>query len=147
MMRRLARPFAGIGLVVTILAVIGTVVVRVVAPAPFIATSFGFGPTVMLAFLVMGLTWATIGAFLVVRRPGADDISCDARFAAVTAVRGSVKMRHWIPKGSFISLRRIFRPQVFRISAHQFLPYLWVKPLPEAGQVGGGLHGTLVGSQ
>ena len=69
MMRRLAWPFATLGLVTAIAAVVGTVFVRIVAPAPFIQVAFGFGPIVMAAFLAMGLTWALVGAFLIVRRP------------------------------------------------------------------------------
>ncbi len=55
MMQKLARPFAIVGSLAAILAVVGTIVVRVVAPAPFIQTSFGFGPAVMVAFVVMGV--------------------------------------------------------------------------------------------
>ena len=68
-MRRLAWPFAAIGVLATMLGVVGTIVVRIVAPAPFALVAFGFGPTVMVAFLVMGVIWATVGGFLVIRRP------------------------------------------------------------------------------
>jgi hypothetical protein len=54
------------------LAVLGTacaIVVRVISRAPFIPDAFGFGPTAMVAIMAMGLSWASIGAFLVMRRP------------------------------------------------------------------------------
>jgi hypothetical protein len=63
------RAFAIAGWGLALLGVIGTVVVRIAAPAPFLPTAFGFGPAAMVAFLTMGLSWASIGAFLVLRRP------------------------------------------------------------------------------
>ena len=62
-----ARAFAFVGLGLAIIGAVGTVVVRIVAPAPFIG-GFGFGPAAMTGFVIAGLTWASIGALLVVRR-------------------------------------------------------------------------------
>ena len=64
-----ARAFAGLGLGLAVFGVVGTIIVRIVAPAPFLPAAFGFGPTVMVALLAMGLSWASIGAFLVIGRP------------------------------------------------------------------------------
>jgi MFS family permease len=59
-----------VGWGVAMACVVGAVMVRVVAPAPFLPVTFGFGPLAMGAFLLMATSWATIGAFLAIRRPG-----------------------------------------------------------------------------
>jgi hypothetical protein len=64
-----SRVFALVGLAVAIAGVVGTALVRYVSPAPFIAVGFGFGGVAMVGYLIAGLTWASIGALLVVRRP------------------------------------------------------------------------------
>ena len=64
------RAFAIVGLGLAIAAAVGTALVRYVAPVPFITTAFGFGGVVMVGFLIAGLSWASIGALLVFRRPG-----------------------------------------------------------------------------
>jgi hypothetical protein len=62
--------FFAIGVLsLAIAGAVGAIVVRLVTSAPFLPVTFGFGPTTMIAFLVMGLSWASIGAFLVIRRP------------------------------------------------------------------------------
>ena len=63
------RTFAIVGLGLAIAGVVATAVVRYVSPAPFIAVAFGFGGTAMVGYLIQGLSWASIGALLVVRRP------------------------------------------------------------------------------
>jgi hypothetical protein len=63
------RVFAFAGLALAVIGAVGTLVVRIVAPAPLITVAFGFGVTVMIGFLIEGLIWASIGALLVVRRP------------------------------------------------------------------------------
>ena len=65
-----SRLFASIGLAAAIAGAIGTIVVRLIAPAPFITVAFGYGGLAMVGFLIAGLTWASIGALLVIRRPG-----------------------------------------------------------------------------
>jgi hypothetical protein len=62
-----ARAFALAGLGLAIVGAVGTVIVRFVAPAPFIG-GLGFGPSAMAGYVIAGLTWASIGALLVVRR-------------------------------------------------------------------------------
>ena len=48
---------------------VGAIVIQVVSKAPFLPAAFGFGPAVMVGFIVMGVSWSSIGAFLVMRRP------------------------------------------------------------------------------
>ena len=62
--------FAAIGLAAAVAGAIGTIVVRLITPAPFITVAFGYGGLAMVGFLIAGLTWASIGALLVIRRPG-----------------------------------------------------------------------------
>ena len=47
----------------------GAIAVQIVWGAPFLPAAFGFGPAAMAGFIVMGVSWASIGAFLVMRRP------------------------------------------------------------------------------
>ncbi len=61
--------FAAVGVAAAIIGAIGTIVVRLIAPAPFITGAFGYGGLAMVGFLVAGLSWASIGALLVTRRP------------------------------------------------------------------------------
>ena len=62
------RAFAIVGMALAILGAAGTVAVRVVAPVPIVG-AFGFNEVSMVGYLIAGLTWASIGALLVVRRP------------------------------------------------------------------------------
>jgi hypothetical protein len=64
-----ARTYALVGWSLAVIGAVGAIAVRVVEPAPFLPVTFGFGPTAMVAFLAMGLSWASIGAFLMIRRP------------------------------------------------------------------------------
>jgi hypothetical protein len=67
-----ARAWTIVALVGWSLAVLGGVgglIVRVVWPAPMLATTFGVGPTALIAIAVFGITWTTVGALLVIRRP------------------------------------------------------------------------------
>ena len=63
------RAFAIVGWCVAMFGVIGAIVVRIVLPVPFLPVTFGFGPAAFIAFLAMSASWATVGAFLVIRRP------------------------------------------------------------------------------
>lgn len=63
-----ARLFAAVGLAAAIVGAAGTVVVRYVSPALIIG-AFGFNEGAMVGYVIGGLTWASIGALLVVRRP------------------------------------------------------------------------------
>jgi MFS family permease len=59
--------FGGLGLAVA--SAVGTLVVRVARPVPFLPAAFGFSAAALVAFVLMGLSWASIGALLVFRRP------------------------------------------------------------------------------
>jgi hypothetical protein len=63
------RAFAVGGLALAIVGAVGAILVRLATQAPFLPITFGFGPVAMVAFIIMGLSWASIGAFLVIRRP------------------------------------------------------------------------------
>ena len=63
------RTFAIACLSLAIAGAVGAIVVRLVTRAPFLPVTFGFGPSTMIAFITMALSWASIGAFLVIRRP------------------------------------------------------------------------------
>jgi hypothetical protein len=64
-----SRAFALGGLAVAIFGAVGAIIVRVATQAPFLPVTFGFGQTAMISFIVLGLSWASTGAFLVIRRP------------------------------------------------------------------------------
>jgi hypothetical protein len=64
-----SRVFALGGLALAVAGSVGTIIVRLATQAPFLPVSFGFGPAAMVAFIVMGLSWASTGAFLMIRRP------------------------------------------------------------------------------
>lgn len=70
MMQRLARPYAVVGWVAALAGAIGTIVLRMVDPAPLLPGVFGFGPTALVGLELLGVTFASVGAVLVVRRPG-----------------------------------------------------------------------------
>ena len=69
MTRRLARPCAVAGVLAALVGAIGAIALRIADPAPVIPGSFGFGNVALVGFEVLGLTFATVGALLVVRRP------------------------------------------------------------------------------
>jgi hypothetical protein len=68
--RRLARPFAIVGSLIALAAAATAFILRIVDPAPLLPGSFGFGPTALLGMELLGVTFAVVGALLVVRRPG-----------------------------------------------------------------------------
>ena len=59
-----------VGWGIAIVSAIAVVVLRIVRDDPPVPNTFGMGPTSMLAFVGFGLTWSTVGALLVSRRPG-----------------------------------------------------------------------------
>jgi hypothetical protein len=65
-----SRLFAVVGLAVAIAGVVGTTLVRYVSPTPFVTGMFGYNGATMVGFLISGWSWASIGALLVIRRPG-----------------------------------------------------------------------------
>ena len=68
-MRRLARPYAVVGLVATLVGAVLAVALRIGDPVPMAANSFGFGDASLLGFEFFGITFSVVGALLVVRRP------------------------------------------------------------------------------
>ena len=64
-----SRVFAFVGLALAVAGATGAIIVRLATQAPFLPVTFGFGQAAMVSFIVMGLSWASIGAFLVIRRP------------------------------------------------------------------------------
>jgi hypothetical protein len=63
------RTFAVGGLILAVVGGVGGLIVRVVRPAPILPTTFGVGASNLVAIAVLGITWAAVGALLVVRRP------------------------------------------------------------------------------
>jgi len=63
-----SRTFAVVGLAVAIFGAIGTGVVHALYSIP-VAGAFGFGKAAMVGYVISGLTWASVGALLVWRRP------------------------------------------------------------------------------
>ena len=70
MIRRLARPFAIVGSLIALAAAAAAFILRIVDPAPLLPGSFGFGPTALVGMELLGVTFAVVGALLVIRRPG-----------------------------------------------------------------------------
>ena len=64
-----SRALAFGGLAAAVFGAVGCIVVRLVTQAPFLPVTFGFGSVAMVGFIVMGLSWASIGAYLMIRRP------------------------------------------------------------------------------
>ena len=61
--------FAVVGWALAVVGAIGGLIVRIVWPAPILPSSFGGGPIALVAVAALGITWATVGAVLVIRRP------------------------------------------------------------------------------
>lgn len=70
MIRRLARPFAVVGCIAALGGAVGAITLRIVDPVPLLPGAFGFSGTALVGFELLGLSFASIGALLVVRRPG-----------------------------------------------------------------------------
>ena len=68
-MRRLARPYAVGGLVVSLVGAIGAITLRIVDPVPMIPDTLGFSDLALVGFEFLGVTFALVGALLVIRRP------------------------------------------------------------------------------
>ena len=69
-MRRIATPYAIIGSVAAVAGVVGTIALRIVDPVPLPPGTFGFGVAALGGLELLGVTFALIGALLVVRVPG-----------------------------------------------------------------------------
>ena len=70
MIRSLARPYAIVGCILAVFGAVGSIVLRIVDPVPLLPGSFGFGGAALVGFELLGLSFASVGALLVVRRPG-----------------------------------------------------------------------------
>ncbi len=66
---RVRKPFAALVVVATAAAGLGAFVMRIVAPAPILRNTFGFGNLALVGFVAFGLAFSAVGALLVVRRP------------------------------------------------------------------------------
>jgi hypothetical protein len=64
-----SRVFALVGLTLAVVGGLGGLVVRIMWPVPILPTTFGVGPSNLVAIAILGITWTTVGALLVVRRP------------------------------------------------------------------------------
>ena len=69
MMRRLAKPYAIVGWLAAVVGAGGGVALRIVDPVPVIPDELGASDLALLGFDVLGVTFASVGALLVVRRP------------------------------------------------------------------------------
>jgi hypothetical protein len=69
-MRRLAKPYAIVGWLAAVVGAVGGVALRIVDPVPIIPDELGAGDLAQLGFDFLGVTFASVGALLVVRRPG-----------------------------------------------------------------------------
>ncbi len=57
------------GWAIAVIGGIGGLILRVVDPAPILRNTYGIGEVALISMALLGMTWASIGAFLVIRRP------------------------------------------------------------------------------
>ena len=67
--RRLIQAVAVTGWAAAVLGGLGALLIRAVDPAPIVANTFGMSPLGLVAFVVFGISWATVGALLMIRVP------------------------------------------------------------------------------
>lgn len=65
-----ARVFAVAGLVLTVGGALGAIALRIADPVPVVPSTFGFADLSLVSFGVLGISFAAVGALLVVRLPG-----------------------------------------------------------------------------
>jgi hypothetical protein len=65
-----AATFAVVGWVAALAMGVSALVLRVVRPDPIVPNIFGLGEAGMVAFVILGIAWSTVGALLIARRPG-----------------------------------------------------------------------------
>jgi hypothetical protein len=68
-MWRLARPYAIVGWLAALVGAVGAIGLRIVDHVPVIPDALGFGDPALVGFEFLGVTFASVGALLVVRRP------------------------------------------------------------------------------
>ncbi len=82
---QLIRTAALVGWLAAVSGGVGTIVVRAVTRAPILPNTFGLGEPAIIAFVVQGITFASVGALLVRRRPenavGRVLVVCGAAYA------------------------------------------------------------------
>lgn len=66
----LARTFAAAGWLAACAGGIGAIALRMIDPVPVLPNTFGFGDVALIALELMGAAFASVGALLVIRRPG-----------------------------------------------------------------------------
>jgi hypothetical protein len=88
MIRRLARPYAVVGWLTTLGGAVGAITLRIVDPVPVVPSTFGFSDTALLGFEFLGVTFASVGSLLVVRRPGNAVGWCMVLIGAASALSG-----------------------------------------------------------
>ena len=64
-----SRAFASIGVALAIGGALGAIALRIVDPVPHVPSSFGFSDAALVGFEFLGITFAAVGAILVVRLP------------------------------------------------------------------------------
>jgi hypothetical protein len=69
MMRRVAQTYATVGSVAALAGAVGAIALRIVDPVPLLPGTFGFGDAALGGLELLGVTFALVGALLVVRRP------------------------------------------------------------------------------
>jgi hypothetical protein len=69
MRRRLAQPIAFMAVAMAVVGAIGGLTIRTVDPVPVLPDTLGFSDVALVAFAFLGVTFAAVGALLVVRRP------------------------------------------------------------------------------
>ena len=69
MIRRLARPYVAVGVLAALAGAVGAIALRIADPVPIIPDALGFTDLALVSFEFLGVTFASVGALLVVRRP------------------------------------------------------------------------------
>ena len=67
--RRVIQAVALTGWAAAVLGGLAALAIRAVDPAPIVDNTFGMSPPGLVAFVVFGISWATVGALLMIRVP------------------------------------------------------------------------------
>lgn len=67
--RRIIQAVALTGWAAAVLGGLAALAIRAVDPAPIVDNTFGMSPPGLVAFVVYGISWATVGALLMIRVP------------------------------------------------------------------------------
>jgi hypothetical protein len=88
MMWRLARPYAIVGWLAALFGAVGAIALRIIDHVPVIPDTLGFGDAALVGFEFLGITFASVGALLVVRLPENAVGWCMVLIGAGTALSG-----------------------------------------------------------